>query len=416
MDDLTDGPLAFGPALLTWVAAAVRFTVLRRDPSQREQRVLCGLLVALACALTLAFPPIYLGLDRLVGVANLARLLSDLLAMTAALGLGVFLLLSTHDDAAGARRARNRLWSLAGTAAVMTALFLGDPAAVESVDDMLRYGGPAFALYRVVYLTFLGVTLADVMRRCWRSARQIRAPLVALTLRAYAGAAALVVLYLVHALSQLGIRWTGAANPLARSELVSQGLMGGAAVLVACGSTIPLWIRIREVPEPGRWVRTCLALHRLRPLWVALSRCSPEIVAARRRGGLADRLDPMDLDLRLYRRVVEIRDGYLSLRHHLDPAVRSAAETLASAAGLSGGQRGSTVEAAQLAAAVAAKATGWSVAAPDPLPGLAGGADLRAECAWLEQVAHAYTRSPIVRELARATGTARSPIPGTRGG
>lgn len=414
MTDVTSSPLAFGPALLAWLAVGVRLPALLRDTARLEQRALCGMLLALSGALTLSFPPVYLGLDQLAGVANLSRLLSDGLAMGAALGLQAFLLLATGDRRTGVRRARSRAVCMVGCLALMTAMFFADPIEVETVDHMIRHAGPSFALYRITYLAFLGAALAAAMHRCWRSARQARSPLVALGLRLYTVAAALGALYLLHGLGQLGIWWSGRANPFARPELLSQGLVGSAAVLVAVGSTVPLWGRAPGVGALRWWFRTYRALRRLRPLWVALTTCSPEIALAPRRGWFADHLDLRDLDFRLYRRVVEIRDGYLSLRPYVDPVARVTAEALATAAGATGGRRRSTVEAARVAAAVAAKVGGRRVAAPDVLVDLAGGADLRGECAWLERVSRAYARSPVVRDVVARGEWSRgaAPTPG----
>lgn len=397
MGDVTASPLALGPALMAWLAVGVRLPALWRDPGRLEQRALLGMLLSLSLGLTLSFPPVYLGLDRLVGVANLSRLLSDVLAMGCGLGLQVCLLLATGGRHSGVRQTRSRTWWLLGSGTLMTALFFVDPVTVETVHHMIRYGGPSFGWYRIIYLTFLCVALADVVRLCWRSARQARRPLVALGLRLYTLAAALGVLYVLHALGQLGVWWSGVANPLGRPELLSQALIGGVAVLLAAGSSIPLWARLAEGDALGRRLRTYRALQRLRPLWVVLADCAPEIALTPRRGRLVDRLDPRDLDFRLYRRVVEIRDGYLALRPHVDPADGGSADVRATEIGAATEGRRSTIEAAQLAAAVAAKKSGRYVAAPAILPDPGGGADLPTECAWLEQVAHAYVRVPVAR-------------------
>jgi hypothetical protein len=108
------------------------------------------------------------------------------------------------------------------------------------------------------------------------------------------------------------------------------------------------------------------------------------------------------LNYRLYRRVIEIRDGLLALRSYRDPEVRIGARRCGEAAGLTGDELRAAVAAAQVRAALNAKAQGR--VAPANSRGSADdremfelrrGNDLTAEAAWLRQIARAYTRSPV---------------------
>jgi len=114
---------------------------------------------------------------------------------------------------------------------------------------------------------------------------------------------------------------------------------------------------------------------------------------------VAEVLAVRDLNFRLYRRVVEIRDGGLALRPCMDPAIADEARRLCRAAGLSEHERQAVVEAASLAAAMRATRQGTRGVSGPSSAGMSGGADLPSEIAVLERVAHHYTHSPIVRTI-----------------
>src|SRR5439155_23768653 len=111
-----------------------------------------------------------------------------------------------------------------------------------------------------------------------------------------------------------------------------------------------------------------------------------------------------DLDFRLYRRVIEIRDGRLALRGFLDERVAATADALGRRAGLSGDALAAATEAAVIAAALRAKAAGAPARPPAAEP-VTGGRDLADEVAWLTQVARAFAGSPVVAAVvARVPG------------
>lgn len=109
-----------------------------------------------------------------------------------------------------------------------------------------------------------------------------------------------------------------------------------------------------------------------------------------------------DLNYRLYRRVIEIRDGLLALRSYRDPEVRRRTLQSGKAAGLTGDELHAVVAAAQLKAALNAKAKGRVVptdstdsADARELFELRRGDDLTTEATWLARIAHAYVHSPV---------------------
>jgi len=77
------------------------------------------------------------------------------------------------------------------------------------------------------------------------------------------------------------------------------------------GCTMPAWGPHIGIPALVIWLRRHRAHRHLYPLWRDLYQVNPEIALLRPLPRLIDALILYDLDFRLYRRVVEIRDGIL---------------------------------------------------------------------------------------------------------
>ncbi len=84
---------------------------------------------------------------------------------------------------------------------------------------------------------------------------------------------------------------------------VSRSLLAVALLLIAAGGALPALGGVR------RWVAHYRALHRLRPLWRELCTAVPSVVLGDPPGRLAEILPLRSLELRLYRRIIEIRDA-----------------------------------------------------------------------------------------------------------
>jgi hypothetical protein len=134
-------------------------------------------------------------------------------------------------------------------------------------------------------------------------------------------------------------------------------------------------------------------LRQLRPLHTELLSAVPEAARAQVPGRPGPRV-------RLHRAVVEIREAVLALRPYTDPQLAAAAHTVAHPAALAGDQMAAAVEAAVLAAALRAKASGTPALPTGAVPGWQHmpGPDLHSEAAWLGQVAQAFDRdSPAAK-------------------
>lgn len=106
-----------------------------------------------------------------------------------------------------------------------------------------------------------------------------------------------------------------------------------------------------------------------------------------------------DVNIRLHRRVIEIRDGLLTLRPYVDPRVREDAQVQGRAAGLSGDDLAAVSEAATIAAAIRSKSQGEPVGEGDMIVAAPGGSSMLDEAAFLIRVAQAQRSSPIVRTM-----------------
>lgn len=141
-----------------------------------------------------------------------------------------------------------------------------------------------------------------------------------------------------------------------------------------------------------RFRRRC-SYHQLAPLWRIISSAVPEVVVPCE--------DPRTstIGFRLYRRVIEIRDGQLTLRPYCDPGLVAAVRSRALGLGLEGSELDALVEAAATAMAVAAKNDGRKPGeSAEYLPSPSRWSGIDGEVHRLTQVSRAL-RSPAIRTL-----------------
>jgi hypothetical protein len=158
------------------------------------------------------------------------------------------------------------------------------------------------------------------------------------------------------------------------------------SIQVAAGTARGTWGLAIQALQ--RWRQQCRSYRQLHPLWSALRLAVPQIALSPPRGMRHH------IGFRLYRRVIEIRDGELALRPYRDPNTTQAAASAAADAGLSGDALSTMVQATVLAAALQAKQAGHRAQHPTPStpvsPGHGPGLDLHSETASLQQVSRAF--------------------------
>jgi hypothetical protein len=182
------------------------------------------------------------------------------------------------------------------------------------------------------------------------------------------------------------------------SEDIPSDVLGAiCAAFAASGATVSVWGSTRwgsRITAPLRWLRARRHYCALEPLWSALHTAIPGIALAPRPG----RRPPLrTAEFALYRRIIEIRDGQLALRPHLQPQLPEWLAAMAPGAE----PHGAVLEAAALAAALEARRSGRAGGAPagpgwvpQPVSGT-----VAAEAAWLLQVAAAFAGSRLVAEV-----------------
>ncbi|MCO1579762.1 hypothetical protein M8C13_28825 [Crossiella sp. SN42] len=374
---------------MSLIALLYKLPDLRRDRREPGLLALCATFAILTVTYTLFIPAVWAWVDRLLGVPNIGGIINQGMVILLTMAqLSVVLRWSDPPEVAWPR-IRFRLWLYGLVLAAMAALYT--LAATTSVQDdhfaLSLVRSPYYQVYMGLYLGAYTLGQVDVMRLCWRYAKVAGRPWLRRGLRIAAASSALGLVYSAGRaadvvgglLNYSGLWW----EPVVR---VSVGL---AALLKVVGWTIPGWGPRLSVALGARDRRR--ALRELTPLWQALYRSAPDIAL----------VDPLgagmrqSLEFRLYRKVIEIRDGQLALRPYLDPAVAETARRIGAQAGLSGRELDVAVEAARLRVALRDQAEGHRPERSAPLTGDSGG-DLAEELSWLRQVSRAFSGSPVV--------------------
>jgi hypothetical protein len=349
-------------------------TVLGQFPSHRNvplRRAVWYTMVLLAAIGTLNLPAIGARLDAATGLPNLADVVQHVLAITAA-ALGRY----CAEQVLGAPRPRTR-WSgrlqtalPTATVATLLVLFALSPARTHATDTALytdfpmQYAAhPGVFAYWLIFTVYLGTAFALIAQLTWRYGRRAgRTPLGCGLVLIAAGMMA-GLCYLGYGTAVVAARAAGAGGSfISTSPAIIQGLFGALIVLVAVGSFLPASGYCPLI----RRVAAYWSLRQLYPLWAGLCQAVPGI-ALDPVPDWADRLDPRDLQVRLYRRVIEIRDGYMALTPVEVPGI----EDLVAAAGphvLRAADRATLAAATQLELARRAELRGD--------PGLSGGVGL----------------------------------------
>ena len=392
---------------MAWAATLYRLRDLRKDWGNPALRALCAALALPALTLTLTIPSVSLLVGRVLGVPNIAWLWTHCCLVMFSATVQRLLLFWAYPPEQARPKARRRMLGCVLAMPLMVTLFLLAPVDEPTTTFSATYAdAPYVAQYLMVYLTASAVALADVTRLCWRYAKIAGRPWLRRGLRiTVAGAASGFAFCGCKAVLIAGRRLGLDLDYLDKATPV---FASGAALLIVVGLTIPAWgPRLAEARD---WVAGYRSYRRLHPLWFALYQATPQIALVPPASAGADTFVVRDLDFRLYRRVIEIRDGRLALRPYLDREVAAAAHRLGEAAGLAGEELQAVMEASALAAALRAKAQNRPVVVDHRDP--TGGADLPSEIAWLVRVARAFAGSPVVTAALAETERTASPATG----
>jgi hypothetical protein len=302
--------LVIGVALLFWIATAVKVAELR-SASTPASRTLALTLASVATSAMLLTSSVHRFVGELTGVANLAEPLGRTALLVAAFGGQVLLLRLTSAGPATPRVAK-RVPAFAVALVLLWSLFLAAPVDAATLRFTSRFGeDPRVAAYLAVSMGYLAVALVDIVRQARRYGAAASGPLATgLHLIGWGSIAGLG--YVAVKVAAIVALRSDVSVPVEAEAAVGRGMAAVAGVLVVTGSTWPAVCP--KLEAAARWVRAYRDLGRLYPLWADLLRAHPELALDPALSAWRDRMRLRDVEFRLYRRVIEIRDALLVMR------------------------------------------------------------------------------------------------------
>jgi len=293
--------------VLLWGIVAVRLPTLWRDA---RRRALWATLSSLALGRTAATP----GITALAGeLVPEPQIIPHLLAVVAAYFLLRLLSLITDYDTDHPRAIRGQLLlaaSVLATLIILTAATPGD-LKTKGTELMSTAVGPTTAGYWVVLNAYLGAALAVATVLFWRIARSAPAGTLRYGLRVIATGTFLIALYVVMKTALIAAHSLGVTLSVDRLEPAAGAVRTVGLIVGVIGTAMPAAGRLRLIVHAYR------RLWELRPLWQVMRRTFPEVILFPRRRAPLELAGVDEVRLRLYRRVIEIRDGMLTLRDYL---------------------------------------------------------------------------------------------------
>lgn len=345
--------------VLLWATVIVRLPTLWRDD---QQRALWAVMFLLTLAKTTGTPQ---------SLALLGRHLPHPDTVPHLIGVCVGYFLLRFLALITGRTVRHQLLLAVAVAATLI-FFIGTGEATGS------------AAYWVVLDGYLGTVLTAAGVIFWRAARATTDDQLRRGLRAMAVGVLVIGAYAFVKTGLIVAGALGAGVSFDRIAPAANTVRALATLLAVVGAALPASNKIRSIRADYR------ALWRLRPLWSAMRRTFPGVILFSRRRALYELAGVPDVRLRLYRRVIEIRDGMLALRSYLPGEARSDAEAFLAA------QAGTAPDPALVEACGIALALHRYRRGDEPCDAGARWADVGSELAdevsWLGRVSAAFTR------------------------
>ncbi|AEW95656.1 MULTISPECIES: MAB_1171c family putative transporter [Streptomycetaceae] len=369
-------------ALTSYAALGYRLCQVRRSWRESAYRTLV-ITLAFQC-LTFTMGAVAMGSGSFLGVGNLAILLMHLAAVAFCVSAQIILLHWAVDGAEAVRK--TRYWLVTGVAldALLAALFfVADGTGRPASDFNTGSGQPLVLIYLLVFIVSQAVPCVTIFRQCGPYARMAGKASLRQALRLLSVAA--VILFLYCLARTVNIVTAACGVDIGGWQLAASVFSALGIVVLSLSLTIPSWGA--SAAKLLHWARSYRAYRSLYPLWRDLYESSPDIVLEPPGASVSD------LDYRLHRRVIEIRDGWRDLRPYIDRTAAGAGAG-ADGAGTSEESRQALAEAAQIRQALHAKRAGTI---PDHNKDVGDFDDrdpdnFTAEVAWLTKVASAYRR------------------------
>lgn len=307
------------PAAVCWLGSLYCLGWLRMRPWNPAIAAILLAFVARGCASLLGAADVYYAVDKFAGAANLSRLL-----INASMIAWSVLILSAVAywtlPAARARRFTYR-WAVAALVAVMMSgiLWAGVrlPETPESFSEIHAGDDVRVVVFMLIYHGLVAIALIAAAVCCVRFARlaRIRTFRVAMALTVV-GALTYLTFSVHRIVSIVGTVFGWEVAPWRSATPLMTGI---GTVLMMAGLTMPMWMP--SVTELTRRRRVAEDYAALEPLWRDLRGAAPGIAITSPGGADAVATDGGgSLDYRLYRRIIEIRDGLLAISAYFPPS------------------------------------------------------------------------------------------------
>jgi hypothetical protein len=378
--------ISAGLLVLLWGYLLVRLRTLHWRLRDTAQRANCASLFFVSLSMTIFHPPVYRAIDRLTGVPNFSRLLGNSFGVVGAWAFQpvIVRLLGYPEHKHGVL---GSVWLMISTIATMAFFFSRASVPVDAPTDFqVRYSAaPYIAEYRLILLTYIGLLVLLIFFRSTQNGRIVRS-IPQLHLRVQARLQTLGwgfgVAYASLETGYILLALLGLVRPHTYPERLAYILFASGLIALLSGGVVSVYHRGMQY-----W-----AYRQLYPLWRDLYAVTPGIALDPPDSGRADALTFRNLDLRLYRRVMEIRDGVIALQRYTDADLRDRARALCHAIGVSEADASVYIDALTWAGGVEAKRRGRLVSVPVHPAAPHGDASLEAEVRYLQRVAQAYRR------------------------
>jgi len=260
------------------------------------------------------------------------------------------------------------------------------------------YGGSIeYDAYLFIYLTTYTTAEVEVIRLCRRYAKVVTRSWLRTGLITASVGAAIGLLYSLTRLADILAALSGI--DISRWENVAEVGAGLGALLVMIGLTLHWWGP--RLSTPVQRGRRLVAYIRLRPLWSSFYTLDSSIafddLRSSESGRVLGRMRSVlrvlaDLEYHVARRVVEIRDGILTLRPYQDTEHAERVRAHFVGCGLIGDDLDAAVTAEQIHAALDAREATTNHDRPSSPTAGNSPADLDAELAWLLKVTKHFTK------------------------
>lgn len=385
----TTETLCFVIAALSSYAALV-YRLCQAGRSWRDNAYRALLVTLLFQCVTFTMGVVIMESESFLGVRNLAILVMHVAAVADCVSAQIILLHWSSGDEPATGKARGRLITGSAVTALLIALFfIADGPRRPASDFNTGSGRPLILTYLLAFIISQAVPCVTIFRQCRPYARMADKAPLRQALRLLSVAA--VVLLLYCAARTVNVLTAALGIDIGAWTVVATALSAAGIVILSVSLTISSWGA--SAAKLLEWAHRYRSYRALYPLWRDLYESSPDIVLEPPPGAAVS-----DLDYRLHRRVVEIRDGWRDLRPYIDRTARAARTSEADGGAadpeVSEEFRQAFAEAARIRQALDAKRDG-TLPDDNKDAGDFGDRDtdnFTAEVAWLTKVASAYRK------------------------